>query len=191
MTPEAPAEHAHLSMLGLGRALTGAGLPASVPLVVFFLVPLRGQYRWLGSLAVAVVLIALVPLTVHRYRAISHAEHPGLLALQSLVLILATLVTGFSAAYVLLADEGQIQGLSTRIDALYFTIVTLSTVGFGDITPTGQGARVVVAVQILANLTFVAVVIRLFSRRAGEHLRSVQVGLETRPPRRRRRRDRT
>ena len=41
----------------------------------------------------------------------------------------------------------QIPGLETRLDSIYFTVTTLSTVGFGDIAAHSQGARAVVTVQ--------------------------------------------
>ena len=49
----------------------------------------------------------------------------------------------------------------SRSSALYFTVTVFSTVGFGDITPKTDVARLVVTVQMLADLAVVAVVIRL------------------------------
>jgi hypothetical protein len=49
----------------------------------------------------------------------------------------------------------------TRSSALYFTVTVFSTVGFGDITPKTDLARLVVTVQMLADLAVIAVVIRL------------------------------
>jgi voltage-gated potassium channel len=49
----------------------------------------------------------------------------------------------------------------TRSSALYFTVTVFSTVGFGDITAKTDVARLVVTVQMLADLAVVAVVIRL------------------------------
>ena len=48
-----------------------------------------------------------------------------------------------------------------RCRALYFTVTVFSTVGFGDITPTSDPARAVVMVQMIGDLVFIAVVIRL------------------------------
>ena len=40
----------------------------------------------------------------------------------------------------------------TRTDALYFSVTVFSTVGFGDITAKSETARVVLIVQMLADL---------------------------------------
>ncbi|MGO8982823.1 MAG: potassium channel family protein, partial [Streptosporangiaceae bacterium] len=40
----------------------------------------------------------------------------------------------------------------TKTDALYFTVTVFSTVGFGDITPKSEAARVVLIVQMLGDI---------------------------------------
>ncbi|AOT61768.1 potassium channel family protein [Streptomyces rubrolavendulae] len=56
--------------------------------------------------------------------------------------LLALSVLVFAACYFVLArDPGEFSGLETRVDALYFTLVTLATIGYGDIVPLGQSAR--------------------------------------------------
>lgn len=50
----------------------------------------------------------------------------------------------------------QFTGISTRVDALYFTIVTMSTVGFGDVHPVGQEAKMLVIAMIIFDLVFIA-----------------------------------
>jgi voltage-gated potassium channel len=79
---------------------------------------------------------------------------PGRPTLVIVLLICLTLVVFSSAYYGLAKAPGQFSGLRTRIDALYFTVVTMSTVGYGDVAPTGQQARVVVMLQILYTLVF-------------------------------------
>lgn len=74
---------------------------------------------------------------------------------------LAVLVVCSSAAavYVLGAQmTGQFEGVVTRTDALYFTVITvitMATIGYGDIHPVGQGARVLVTLMVVFDLLFV------------------------------------
>ncbi len=56
-------------------------------------------------------------------------------------------------------DPDQFAEMATKTDALYFTMSTLGTVGFGDVHATGQLARVLVMIQIVFDLVFVAALV--------------------------------
>ncbi|MEU9042439.1 MULTISPECIES: ion channel [unclassified Kitasatospora] len=74
-----------------------------------------------------------------------------------LAFLICLAVTIFSATYYVLGShKAEFAGLETRLDALYFTVVTLATVGYGDITASGQSARFVVILQIGYNFVFLA-----------------------------------
>ncbi len=76
--------------------------------------------------------------------------------------LVATVVVVLASVVVVLANEGDnLPAIDTKVDAVYFTVTTLATVGFGDITPTSQSARLVVTVQMIFDLTVVAVAARL------------------------------
>ncbi|WP_189929303.1 potassium channel family protein [Streptomyces sulfonofaciens] len=78
-------------------------------------------------------------------------RRPGLV----IPLLVCLTVLVFSAAYFALAKQpGEIRSLHTRLDAVYFTMVTLATVGYGDIAPLGQSARLVTVIQILYTFVF-------------------------------------
>lgn len=81
--------------------------------------------------------------------------------LQSLVMLLELVVVFFAAAYFLLelSSPGQIADLKTRTDSLYFTLSTLTTVGFGDVHAVGQLARVLVIIQMIFDVVFVAAIV--------------------------------
>ena len=49
----------------------------------------------------------------------------------------------------------------TRTDALYFAVTVFSTVGFGDISAKSEAARVVLIVQMLADLALLGAGIRV------------------------------
>jgi len=79
---------------------------------------------------------------------------------------------------------GLAAGMS-RMTALYFTVTVFSTVGFGDITPHTDLARLVTTIQMLADLAVIAVVVRLIlgaaTRSAGERALEREVAA-TAPP---------
>jgi voltage-gated potassium channel len=49
----------------------------------------------------------------------------------------------------------------TKTDALYFTVTVFSTVGFGDITPRSEPARIVLIVQMLGDLAVLGAGVRV------------------------------
>jgi voltage-gated potassium channel len=79
---------------------------------------------------------------------------------QSLVMLLELVVVVFAAGYYVLefSTPGQMADLHTRTDSLYFTLSTLTTIGFGDVHAVGQVARVLVIIQMVFDVVFVAAV---------------------------------
>jgi voltage-gated potassium channel len=135
-------------------------------LAAYYLMPLNGP--WAGLLVTGLVLaaaIGLIPLTFRRVRQILVTEQPVSEALGAIATIVTLLVLAFASLYFVIGTEvdGQINGIRTKTDALYFTVTTLSTVGFGDITAIGQGARALVTANMLANLVVLAFSVRLVS----------------------------
>jgi hypothetical protein len=113
---------------------------------------------------IALVALGFIPIALTAYREILDAEHPIRIALRDSVTMATLLIMAFSTAYYLLGVEyDQMHGLETKIDAVYFTVVTAATVGFGDITPTGQTARAIVTLNILVTLTIVGASFRIIA----------------------------
>lgn len=130
-------------------------------ILVYSSVPVRGGRWWVGALAGLATVAAVVPLTIRRFRAIRSTDHPMLAAGEAIALLLTLVVLGFSAVYLAIDQRGdQFVGLETRLDAVYFTVTTLSTVGFGDIHASGRAARLAVTIQVLFDLTMLAVAVR-------------------------------
>jgi hypothetical protein len=107
------------------------------------------------------VLVALV--VVMEVRGILASRRPRLRAIRLLALALPLLLVLFAATYVTV--NGQQAGAFTeslsRTDALYFTVTTFATVGFGDIAPKTELARVLVTVQMLIGLLIVGVIAKV------------------------------
>ena len=139
--------------------------------VLYSLLPLRDGRWWLTSLIGIGAIGAIAPLTIRRVRAVRTAQWPTLTAVEALTQLFAMLVFGFGALYLAIDRDGtQFSGMETRVDAAYFTITTLSTVGFGDINATGQAARLAVSIQILIDFTVLAVAVRLLVNAARQRV---------------------
>lgn len=123
----------------------------------YFLLPLdrlgpqRPVLSWLlFGLALGLIALLLLRQVVHVLLSVPDVR-PGLVIPP--LMCLSILV--FATAYQALAQQpGELDGISTRLDALYFTLVTLATIGYGDITPRGQAARLVTVLQILYTFVF-------------------------------------
>jgi voltage-gated potassium channel Kch len=122
----------------------------------------------MGAAAGVALIVATMPISFRRLRAVRQAETPVLVALEAIVLLVTMLVLGFASVYYAINLDGdQFNDLVTRLDSVYFTVVTLSTVGYGDIVATGELARFLVILQILMNLAFLGIVVRVMARAAG------------------------
>lgn len=72
-----------------------------------------------------------------------------------LVVLWIVLILGASAVYIL--DMGSEHRTITNIfDAFYWAWVTMTTVGFGDLTPTSMGARIAASVMMFFSLALIS-----------------------------------
>lgn len=127
--------------------------------VLYFAVPVQAPSSG-TELAARIVLglAALIGLAaVIRAQMVRDLEHPGS-PLTGLALGIVAGVLLFALADYALARHapGEFEGLRTRLDALYFALTTLLTVGFGDITARGQWARALLCAQMVFNILVLA-----------------------------------
>lgn len=140
-----------------------AVLSATVLTALYFLLPLDGLVP-IGPVGITVlglsVITALMAWQVHQ---IMVSEHPTIRGAQALALTVPLFILVFATVYYVLEAQspGSFGQSLTRMDALYFTVTVLATVGFGDITAHSQLARVLVTVQMLANLALLAIGVKL------------------------------
>jgi hypothetical protein len=98
-------------------------------------------------------------------RSVARSPHPWLRAAQAVVLLLLLLVVPFATAYAYASasDPGNFTQPLTRIDAMYFTVTVFSTVGFGDIAPVTEAARILVTAQMVIDLVLIGVIVKVLT----------------------------
>ena len=168
-----PARRRRLTLRALARSLAATlGL-----LALYYLAPLRQIGDVPVPLSLSVELLVLAVVVAWQIRSITHADYPGIRAVEALSITTPLFLLLFAIAYFLLAQDNPgnfSPDVLTRTDTLYFTVTTFSTVGFGDITATSQGARLIVTTQMLLDLLVLGLGIRLVlgAVQAGQRRRS-------------------
>jgi voltage-gated potassium channel len=132
-------------------------------LVAYYQAPLDRPLTVTTGLLLVVVLLLLALALVVQVREILASATPLLRAIRTIVIGMPTLLVAFAATYVTI--DGQQSGAFTeplnRTDGLYFTVTTFATVGYGDIAPVTQLARVTVTVQMVVGLIAVGLIAKV------------------------------
>jgi hypothetical protein len=138
-------------------------LSSAALITLYYVIPLRDFNGALTVIAVIASLVGVVAIVVWQVQAIFRADYPGLQAVEALATVIPLFLLVFSATYYLMAynTHGSFSQPLTRTEALYFTVTTFSTVGYGDITPTTDTARVVVMFQMIADLAIIGFGVKL------------------------------
>jgi hypothetical protein len=156
LTPRARRRAISLSVLRTAAVVVGM-------VVLYYLAPLDRQLdtgSWIRFGLVLLVLGAVIPWQV---RAILGSEVPWLRAMNVVGIGLPLLLLLFAATYIVIArnvPDAFTEPLS-RTDGLYFTVTVFATVGFGDITPRAEIARIIVMTQMVVGLVAVGVVAKV------------------------------
>jgi hypothetical protein len=139
-----------------------ASLATLLVLLLYYMAPMRGSDGPV-ALRLFIGLGVYASLTAWQLHAISKSDRPGLRAVEALATGIPLFLVVFASAYYALdgsAGEVFTQSLN-KTDALYFTITVFSSVGFGDIAPVSQVARVIAMVQMVADLIMFGAVARV------------------------------
>jgi voltage-gated potassium channel len=156
--------------------------------VVYYAVPvdeLPSSWDIAGvTLALVAGLGALVWVGVRQVSTLAHHQAGDRsVRLDVLALVLIVVVPLFALGFYAIeqADVHQFAGLDTKTDALYFTMSTLATVGFGDVHAVGQLARALVTIQIVFNLVFVAALVSILTGQIRERAAVRHAALQRAP----------
>jgi hypothetical protein len=140
-----------------------AGLTTTVLITAYFLLPftLIGDAGYLVTFLIALAIIVAV-LGLEFSRTL-RSPYPRLRAVEAMMTAGPLFVVLFAAVHFLIAtvNPPAYTQPMTRLDALYFTVTTFATVGYGDISPVSQVARLAALLQMVIGLLLVGVIARL------------------------------
>lgn len=175
-----PRERRHV-VVRTAATVTGAWV-ALLGAYYVFPVAERGGAVALARLSLGIVAFCAV--VVWQTGSVMRARLPGPRAAQALGVV-APMFFVLCAAVYLAIDHASPGAFSVPLDhtkALYFVITVLSTVGFGDIVPRTDPARIVVSVQMLSDLVLIGFVARLIIGTAQARLADIRNGDRRSPP---------
>jgi len=148
----------------IARATGRMMLSVAILVVVFIIAPADDLGRGtlgLGVFAAIALLVAIIGWELYRTL---HDPYPELRAATSLLVLVTAVVVMFAITYAGMsaANASAFTEQLGKADAVYFTVTTLSTTGFGDITAVSESARWVVTAQMLFDLVLLVGLARVF-----------------------------
>ena len=135
----------------------------SAVIYLYYVFPFGGgtmnSTAWI-RLAVGFIFFALTVFLIARK--VWNSEHPQLRAVEALAVAFPRFICVYAGVYLGVSHQNPaaFSEALTHTSSLYFTVVTFGTVGFGDIRPVTDLARLIVTSQILVDLLFIAFVVR-------------------------------
>jgi voltage-gated potassium channel len=154
-----PTRHWRPVIVGALRTLA----TVAVLFAIYFLLPLDHSARATTIIELVVGIAAVVLVVAWQVREISRSSHPNIRATEALAFTATLYLLLFATAYFLMgrAFSSMFTQALTRTDAVYFATTIFTTVGFGDITAKSEAARLVVTAQMLLDLVFLGVAVKV------------------------------
>jgi voltage-gated potassium channel len=131
--------------------------------LLYALAPLGQRPEGTIALKLAGSMIIFIVVITWQILAVTRSPFPGLRAIEAVAVSIPFFLLLFAATYFVMggADPASFSERLTRIDAFYFTVTVFATVGFGDIVPHTEAAKVVVTVQMLADLVLIGFIAKV------------------------------
>jgi NAD/NADP transhydrogenase beta subunit len=147
----------------IAASLARATLSTIALLALYYRVPLDRPAD-LGLLVWLVVGLVIIGAAIGwQARAIAMSDLPRLRAVETAAAGLAALLILYASVYVVMSHSNpdSFTEVLGRTDALYFTMTVFATVGFGDITPTTEVARIITMTQMLVGILAVGLAAKM------------------------------
>ena len=131
--------------------------------VLYFLLPLEQRSDAFLVFELTIGITVFLVTSTWQVVAIIRSDYPGIRAIQALAVTTPLFLLLFAATYFIMSvdDPETFTEPLSRSDALYFTVTVFSTVGFGDIVPRQEGARLLVTAQMLLDLVILGLGIQV------------------------------
>jgi voltage-gated potassium channel len=137
---------------------------------VYFMVPIgpNSATSWSTAAVLALGALVFVAVLARQIRSLGAAHYPVLRAVQAIAILVGLFIVAFALGYLAMsaAYPDAFSESLDKISALYFTVTVLATVGFGDITATNGGARLLVTAQMVLGLGLIGAVVRYVAGQA-------------------------
>jgi voltage-gated potassium channel len=129
--------------------------------MAYFLLPFTrlAEGKLIAEFTAGILLVIVVAQTVGTLR----SRYPLLRSVEAMATSIPLFLVVFATTHYLLNElnRGSYSEPMTRLDALYLTMSTFATVGFGDITAKSEPARFAILVQMIGGLILIGVVARV------------------------------
>jgi hypothetical protein len=143
--------------------LAFSGLASMVIVAAYFVLPLNRVVDAKTGVTLGIGLILVLVVMVWNVRSIITSPHPRVRAAAALTTVVPLFLVVFAAAYFVMSGTtpNAFNEPLSRVDSAYFTITVFATVGFGDIYPVSESARLATSVQMIGGVVLVGVGARI------------------------------
>jgi hypothetical protein len=152
-------ERRKVVIFSLSRAVVGTVLIV----VAYYTLPLAADSAGEILIRAVILTVTIGAVLAWQVRAIVTSDYPWLRSVEALAFAVALTVIAFATVYLSMSQRdpfGFNQPLN-RTGALYFTMTTLTTIGFGDIHAASEAARVAVMIQMVFNVAVIGAAVKL------------------------------
>jgi voltage-gated potassium channel len=135
---------------------------------IYYLIPFTDRTGAESLVRLVLGIAFFAGVLAWQLRQVTGAELPGLRAIHALGVAIPLFLLVFAVVYLSLSQSSPTRFSEplNHTGALYLVITVFSTVGFGDITPEDDLARIVASIQMLLDLVVLGAVVRLLTTAA-------------------------
>jgi len=144
-------------------SLLRAASSTTLLVLVYYTIPLDRPLSPTSWIGLALGLLAFAAVIAWQVRAIVGSDVPRLRAIQAVAIGLPIPLLLFASTYLRVSriSPDSFSEVLDRTDALYFTVTVFTTVGFGDIAPRSDLARILTMIQMFTGLVVVGLVAKI------------------------------